>query len=245
MYAIIAREVDHFGIPNKERKMTKFKSLIAGLFISLGLMTSAAHATPYVGSVSADSGGLGATNPWDDGFFFNATFKWNVYESAGKWFYDYALAVPRKEISYYIIEVGETFTAANILGGTSSGWQLGTWSTGSSNPGMTDDIYGLKFTGNGFLDLTRIVSDIAPMWGDLYARDGVYRNHPVYALTDNFGTDTNASIAGHAPAGYIMTPGNKVPEPGTLALLSIAMLGAGYTTMRKKKPMLPSSLKTA
>lgn len=220
--------------------MRKIKSLVAGLFISLGVMTGAAHAEPYLGSVSADSGGLGATNPWDDGFFFNATLGWNVYESAGKWFYDYALAVPRKEISYYIIEVGESFTAANILAGTSSGWQLGTWAADASNPGMSEDIYGLKFTGNGFVDLTRIVSDLAPMWGDFYARDGVYRGNAVYAETDNFGIDTTASLDSR-PAGYIMTPGgNQVPEPGSLALLSLGLLGAGFTLKRRQK-MLPGS----
>jgi len=217
--------------------MRTLKSLIAGFFISLGLMTSVAQAAVLLGSVSADDGGLTATSPWDNSWF-PATLGWKVYETAVGWVYDYGIFVPAKKLSHVVIEVSETFTAANILDGTTDGWELGYWgSQGNSNPGIPETLYGLKFSGGGYLSAFQIVSDRAPMWGSVYMKDGKYFGNDVYAYNDNFGERSDASIYGPAPDGFIMVPDtvSNVPEPGSLALFSLGLLGAGFTTMKRKQ----------
>lgn len=229
-------------MPNKEQKMRKIMALIAGLFISLGLMTGAAQAAPLVGSVNAgDDGGLTATSPWSNGLF-DAALGWKVYETAAGWVYDYGIFVPAKKLSHVIIEVSETFTAANILQGTTDGWELGYWGDeGNSNPGIPEILYGLKFDSNNFLDAFKIVTDRAPMWGSVYMKDGKFFGHDVYAFNDNFGGRSEGSIYGQAPDGFILVPNtvtSQVPEPGSLALLSLGLVGAGFTMNRRSKMVL-------
>lgn len=224
--------------------MTKLKALTAGLFISLGLMTSAAQATPLIGSVNAgDDGGLTATAPWNNGIF-NAGLGWKVSEDEGIWTYLYGIFVPAKKLSHVIIEVSESFTKSNILDGTTAGWELGYWGgQGNSNPGIPETLYGLKFDSNSFLDSFQIVSNRAPMWGSAYLKDGKFFGKDVYAYTDSFGDRSDASIYGHAPAGFILVPDTvgKVPEPGSLALMSLGLLGAGFTMKRRSKMILRTS----
>lgn len=224
--------------------MKKIKALLAGLLFTFGLATGTAQAAVLTGSISAEAGGgLTATSPWDDGLF-KAALGWNVFQNTdNNWVYNYTFFAPEKEPSHVIFEVSKTFTEDNILEGTTAGWELGLFGDeGKSNPGIPGDIYGLKFDTSNFFSLFTIVSDRAPMWGDFYAKDGKYKGNDVFLYNDGFGLESSASVYDkEAPYGFALVPNtvtSQVPEPGSLALLSLGLLGAGFTLKRQKKMVL-------
>lgn len=199
------------------------KVLLALLVFSASLPASA---TAITGAIDSDPGdGMFATAGWSDG---NASLSWSVKQLGSSWIYDYGWSTTRKELSHIIFGVSETFTAANVLEGTSSGWELGWFGDeGNSNPGIPDLIYGMKWEGDGLYDMFRLVSDRAPMWGDFYAKDGKDGGDNVYAYNSSYGLSSDALPEGTAPYGFILVPDtvtSPIPEPHTLALFGIGSL---------------------
>lgn len=204
----------------------------------LAVCAVSAWAVPVTGSIDSDTGGgMVATSGWSGG---NAELSWSVDQVGTSWVYNYEWETERKALSHIIIEVSQTFTTANILNGTSSGWELGWFgsSQGNSNPGIPGNIYGLKWGGDGDTERElRIVSDRAPMWGDFYAKDGRDGGSDVYAYNSAFGQASDPFVRGveHA-SGFILVPDTKtsrVPEPGSLALLGLGVGCIGF--VRRKR----------
>ncbi len=204
--------------------MDRLKCAVLGLLL---LCTGAAMSAPILGSLSS-SNGLTATGPWAGGDF--ALF-YEVNDRAdGTWEYRYSLLATRKDISHFIIEVSDSFRRANVLSVVSSSgsWELGLWGDdGNSNPGIPENIYGLKFPADGLFDAVLLVSDRAPMWGSFYAKDGTDGGDDVFAFNTSFGLRSDLSAFGSAPAGFLLVPDtvsvipgpSPAPEPGVLALL--------------------------
>ncbi len=150
--------------------MKKIVLLVSVLLLWVGQ----AWALTYSGSLSsAPNGGLYATSFWAT----SSSFSWDVSYSdqTGLWTYDYTWTGLTKALSHIIVQVSDTFDEINIYDGTTASYELDNFVPGSSNPGIPDDIYGLKFETSGdptTYDFT-IVTDRAPMWGNVYAKDGV------------------------------------------------------------------------
>jgi hypothetical protein len=136
-----------------------------------------AWATTITGSITGPTGLFGT-----DGWYEGTTLSWsitdNLQSNPGHYEYTYTFTVHEKPISHMIIQVSNDFTASDILEGTTSGWQLNTYSIdgpGNSNPGIPSPLYGLKWdtSGDPLTFSVTIVTDRIPMDGNFYARDGV------------------------------------------------------------------------
>ena len=145
-------------------------------------MGTGALATMYTGNISSSpGGGMYATAQWGAG---GATLSWNVDDvtNLGFWTYSYTWSGTTKALSHISIEVSDNFTSQNIFKTTGAGINptapdtYNSTSQGNSNPGIPGDLFGIKWdtTSDPTVYMFSIVSDRAPMWGDFYAKDGVY-----------------------------------------------------------------------
>lgn len=149
------------------------------------------------------------------------------------WKYTYILSVPKKDISHFIVETsnGENpFTVDSLTDvvGTDA-YEVKLFSPGTSNPSMPGDLYGVKFDDLSDTDVTvSFYSDRAPVWGDLYAKDGKDKGQDVLMYNTGFTAEdpvdppSSGSLAGH-----LLRPdsSNAVPEPSLLLLLALGGLG--------------------
>ena len=200
--------------------------------IGLAFLPAVSGAAPITGSInSGNSGGMTASESWAGG---NATLGWSVEQIGPTWEYTYHWVTGTKALSHLIVEVSGTFSAANILAGTTAGWTLGTFGSaqGNSNPGIPADIYGLKWGGVDTDETFVIVTDRAPMWGDFYAKDGVdgtgSNQNPVFAFNTNYGNcDPTVAVTRVLP-GCVLVPDTLttvglVPEPSAAWLLAFGL----------------------
>jgi hypothetical protein len=106
----------------------------------------------------------------------------------------------------------------------SPNYYYGTFGTSSSNPGLPAgaSIFGVKFDSMPD-DVTVISFDSlrAPMWGDLYAKDGKVAGTSIenYAYNQGLASHTAYNEANF----YVAVPdtvGSNVPEPGSWLMLA-------------------------
>jgi hypothetical protein len=246
------------------------------LVVFLGSPVFADHISLYTGSLTtASSFPNQDILVGKDGWATGSTISWDVGTIDSLYYYTYTLNVPRKNISHFIIEVSDTFIYANVklnspfvgtmadydAGGTltSVGYDLRTpaatpetpyWTPGTSNPNMPDDMAGIKINLGSTLSYTfTLLTNKPPVWGDVYAKDGV--DGGVVAELWNYGftssdTDpdpTNPSYPlGDPVLSHMIVPdtgggsNEPVPEPGSI----IALAGMGITLLigggfRRKK----------
>jgi hypothetical protein len=189
---------------------------------------------------------LGAiTGSWATG---NPTISWVVSNVSGggptdkPWLYSYTFSTSSSGgVSHVILETSLNTTMDNFVQfvGYNNGNALldeglsvliGTWTnyTGNSNPNLPSSVYGLKITppsGSGITNFTfSFYSDRAPVWGDIYIKDGQDENT---AWNSGFGSpdlDPTAPLSDGSIACNILRPDGcdpVVPEPATFIVWSL------------------------
>lgn len=207
-----------------------------------------ASAIPMTGSrTTPESSGVKAGDGWQDiSGGFRIAWSINDYSSTqGYWEYTYTLTNNDSPffttldpgLSHWILELSDTFTSNNIWDITGGKFEIKTFSSGGSNPDMLSDIYGIKFEPG---DSVTFKSDRSPMWGDFYAKDGKHDGIWATAWNTGFGQDPYApGITDYTP--WIAVPDTTgptptiIPEPSTLILLLIGLLGLTSLCIRRKR----------
>lgn len=192
------------------------------------------YGTSALGELTGSRSGASVVTSHD----FEGGFRlaWNISNAGnGTWHYSYtAYGDEDADLSYLIINVSNSCVSPGdslcVTGGTHSP-ELGTFSTGNTNPGLANGITGVKFAGYDDLPQTfTFNSDRSPVYGDFYARteDGyAYNsgnaNHNSSHISDFIARpDGIASIAAHAP------------EPGSFVMLGIGAALFGIGKLRKR-----------
>lgn len=185
-------------------------------------------ATELEGSRSSSTGGgIYATEDWANGGF---NLSWDIDQlAADLWQYQYTVNVNRKEVSHFILEVTEGYPVFEYYDGTSGPIEGPTTysdSEGGSNPGLPNDIYGVKFDFGALQTTYTIVTDRAPVYGNFYMKDGKTGGNDVYAY------NVGLSNSGYRTADldvtkWIVRPDGDttpVPEPSALLLLGSGLV---------------------
>ncbi len=234
-------------------KMLK-KCLRMFLFILIVLnlaasMAGQARAVTYTGSMTANGGGITATDGWNS---TSTILSWTVQDVGSSngfilWQYDYTFIVPTKDISHMIIEVSPDAGTSDftILSGVSSGGVdiYGPNLQGGSNPNMPGNMRGFKFDGTTLSESFSFTTTRAPVWGDFYANDGVFNPGQLDVTAWNLGltssdTDPSDGPSNGSLSNHILRPDTVqlVPEPisSTLFIIGGATLGIRRFCKKRK-----------
>jgi hypothetical protein len=174
-----------------------------------------------------------------------ATVAWEITQNGAMWDYIYTFTdFGQGDISHV------TFDCSDAYASSTSGLIVGniiyvTTPYGSStstlewtNGGTMDGIFGAFKTASelgdqglsdgGFLELA-FTSTNAPMWGDMYIKDGQF-----YEVANLYWQDHNPA---DSIAGYIAVPDTDtyIPEPSTIALLCMGGTGLLPVLRRRKR----------
>lgn len=231
-----------------------------GIAILLLVISSQAFASlpTYSGSLSGADGGLVGTGSWvfkslapekDQADWFAPTFAWIVSQNEDlSWHYDYTLSVYKKGISHLTVEASKTFGYANIWNaqGPFDPLEVGDFEPGgSANPGMPSAIHGIKFDNtNGTTVHITFDSDRAPIWGDVYAKDGVDKTTGEFNALWNAGftagldVDPIAPITSGSYQNHVLVPdtvSNVTPEPASFVALAAGFMGLLGLRSRKRR----------
>ena len=114
---------------------------------------------------------------------------------------------------------------------------------GNSNPGLPNEIIGVKFDAGGSKDrhsvMLEFYSPNAPVWGDFYAKGGKAEAGVRNAVWNNgIVAVSTASVGGFTSNDFIARPGDSTdsnPEPASIALVGGGMLALAYGLRKSRR----------
>lgn len=207
--------------------------LTAVIIISFSI---SAQALPTFEGMLSTPDEVEATGIWANDF----KIAWHVEQMAdNSWFYRYNMTyidgspILVGAVSHFTIEVSPNVTRNDFWSVNGPEWDLGVWDESDFMP------YSLKFDfgGDGRTEWS-LYSTRAPVWGDFLAVDG-----NAGGLGPNTARNAGWDLADPATAPMngsvdykILRPDTDtvIPEPGTLGLLGLGLMGVA-ARLRKRK----------
>jgi len=233
--------------------------------VVVGLVTGVSQATiVYKGKLASDyaSGnstgadglllgdGVWVTDPGKAGWV-PAQIEWEVSQAGlnSPWVYYYKVTVYKGALSHLIVEVSESFTdvypVLYDVGSTPSfsSRSVNTYyEGGSGEPGMPDDVYGIKFdsfsdpSGDEDVKVAEVwfSSERGPVWGDFYAKDGAHGTawNAGFVVDDPLSAAANGSVLNHLLVPDTFTT-HQIPEPTTMTFVGLCAAGLLMKLRRK------------
>ena len=207
--------------------------LVVALVITFSPRLCLAMTAPLSGIITADGGGITATDGWD---VSDTTFTWEVIYKGGYYEYNYEFTVPEKGISHFIIEVSDTpqfpfalewpdYSLLNHNGPAGTDISAQEFSEGQGNPDIPGGgFWGIKYDklsdwGDIYIFTLSFKSMRMPMDGHFYAKDG----------SDDTTQDLHDFTLAYNDAAHpIAVPDTTyVPVPGAVLLGMLGMCVAG------------------
>ena len=213
------------------------KMVIIGVAIAALLMNGTlAIALPLSGSVSYPSA-ISATDGWANA---STTMSWNIVQVGSDWQYTYTWSAPSKALSHIIIEVTPGATINDFIftpGQSNVGViEVKNHTEQQGNPGLPDPFWGMKIntTGDPLNFSITFTTWRSPVLGDFYAKDGIQNPGQIQVLAYNTGFTLND--VDNSENNHIVVPDGQgviVPEPGTMILLGLGLLGIGIAVRKR------------